>query len=1187
MKKILITLLLPIFILSQNEYRYDTDNINLPNWVKEMYKENPNPGKVEALYKEFYKKNEFKKNKHTQYYKRWVRSINRDIGDYKKPVNQINKADSPQWYCLGPFDFDRLASSSSYAAGAAHVYTVEQSISNPNILYAGGATCGLWKSYNKGLQWIALFENDLPINEVYSIEIDYINPNIVYFSSIGTLYKTNENGENYEIIEEFDFIKDLVLHPENNNILFVCDESGLYKIDISENNIETLLNGDFLEIEFHPTNSEIIYAVKSSSNKTVFLKSTDGGNNFTIPENEAWPNPSSPDEQKRTEIAVSLDAPNNVYALATGSVNGGSGLYGIYVSTDMGESWEFRCCGQQPGGVPSEKNQNLMGWSHEGLDDGGQYYYDLAFAVDPNNSNRIHVGGVNHWISEDGGYTFTCPSKWSWADDPENQKYVHADIHDIKYYDNDLWIACDGGIFYSENQGNKIEQRMFGIAGTDFWGFGSGFSDGGVMIGGTYHNATLLKDNNTYIQGDSLYGTAENGGWASICGGDNYRGFVNFGNSKKVYLDDWCSGGGYTLSNDRNIPLEGFSMQVVSNASYTIGESSNLEFDPRCYNIIYIGSGDILYKTFNNGYSSIPLYDFEENVASIEVAWTNPDIIYVSTYNSYWDDKHIWRSEDGGESFNDITPTFPGVQNDAWIPYDITISDNDPNKIWIARCPNSTSYESYASSKVYHSTNGGQNWQNITGSGLNGENITNIEYHRGSNDGIYLGTRTGVFYKDDSMESWISYSNGLPLSTFSTQLMFDYNTNKLKNGTNRSVWEVDLYDTFPPSAQISADKLTINCLDNTVYFVDHSAMKKEEANWEWSFPGGTPSSSTLQNPIVTYEEPGSYDVSLIIENAYGTDSQIIPGLITLTNNPISMEGFDCDGNCQENFINMTLFAEDSYGDGWNGNILNILVDGEAFTEYTMNSGYSEEINLCIPDETYCVEIIVQEGGWPEEVSWELVENGETILTGDSPYNIDLYSNCPIYGCTNSDAINFNPNADTDDGSCCLGSFYTVLMEDSYGDGWNGNTLTIGEQELELEEGSEQEIIICLPISEDCFNITCGGGDWQSEVSFTIYNMNGDIIISGGAPFNDCFLEGCTDEFACNYNINATIENGSCEYPEDGSDCNDVYLFEENYSKKIINKCDILGRKVNTRENNQLLFYIYDDGSVKKKKKISN
>ena len=90
MKKILITLLFPIFILSQNEYKYDVNSSNLPNWVKEMYKENPNPGKVEALYKEFYKKNDFNKNKHTQYYKRWIRSINRDIGKYKRPyINDL------------------------------------------------------------------------------------------------------------------------------------------------------------------------------------------------------------------------------------------------------------------------------------------------------------------------------------------------------------------------------------------------------------------------------------------------------------------------------------------------------------------------------------------------------------------------------------------------------------------------------------------------------------------------------------------------------------------------------------------------------------------------------------------------------------------------------------------------------------------------------------------------------------------------------------------------------------------------------------------------------------------------------------------------------------------------------------------------------------------------------------------
>ena len=196
-----------------------------------MYKENPNPGIVEKLYEKYYNENEFKKNKHTQYYKRWIRSLNRSIG--KEPeFTKTSKKGTPEWYCLGPFDFDRLASSSSYAAGAAHIYTVEQSISDPNILYAGGATCGLWKSINKGLHWEPLFDTELLINEVYSLEIDHSNSDIAYFSSNGTLYKTIDGGSTYEIIEEdFNFIKDLVMHPTNNEILFVCDESGLYKIE--------------------------------------------------------------------------------------------------------------------------------------------------------------------------------------------------------------------------------------------------------------------------------------------------------------------------------------------------------------------------------------------------------------------------------------------------------------------------------------------------------------------------------------------------------------------------------------------------------------------------------------------------------------------------------------------------------------------------------------------------------------------------------------------------------------------------------------------------------------------------------------------------------------------------------------------------------------------------------------------
>ena len=78
-------------------------------------------------------------------------------------------------------------------------------------------------------------------------------------------------------------------------------------------------------------------------------------------------------------------------------------MYGIYISNDKGENWTFQCCGPQPAGPPDSVNINMMGWQPDGSDDGGQYYYDLALAVNPTNADIIHVGGVNHWISFDNG----------------------------------------------------------------------------------------------------------------------------------------------------------------------------------------------------------------------------------------------------------------------------------------------------------------------------------------------------------------------------------------------------------------------------------------------------------------------------------------------------------------------------------------------------------------------------------------------------------------------------------------------------------------------------------------------------------------------------------------------------------------------------------------------------------------
>ena len=78
----------------------------------------------------------------------------------------------------------------------------------------------------------------------------------------------------------------------------------------------------------------------------------------------------------------------------------------------------------------------------------------------------------------------------------------------------------------------------------------------------------------------------------------------------------------------------------------------------------------------------------------------------------------------------------------------------------------------------------------------------------------------------------------------------------------------------------------------------------------------------------------------------------------------------------------------------------------------------------------------------------IFENNNDILSGASPWYSDLYNSCPVYGCIDPNAINYDPNANTDDESCCFGAFYTIIMEDIYGDGWNGNILSIDNYEIE-------------------------------------------------------------------------------------------------------------------------------------------
>lgn len=147
---------------------------------------------------------------------------------------------------------------------------------------------------------------------------------------------------------------------------------------------------------------------------------------------------------------------------------------------------------------------------------------------------------------------------------------------------------------------------------------------------------------------------------------------------------------------------------------------------------------------------------------------------------------------------------------------------------------------------------------------------------------------------------------------------------------------------LPPVADFGASSTSV-CKNKTLSFTDLST--NAPTAWSWSFSGGTPSTSTAQNPTgIKYKTVGTYDVSLTASNAAGSDTETKPAYITVNALPsVTVSAAPCSGGA----VLLTATATPSTGITYQWKKDGSKISGATASTYlaTSNGEYKCEVKI--------------------------------------------------------------------------------------------------------------------------------------------------------------------------------------------------------------------------------------------------
>ena len=670
-----------------------------------------------------------------------------------KPSNQEFLFETGGWQSLGPDNITNITG--HYATGLGRVEFVEVNKTNDQQIYIGSRSGGLWRTSDGGATW-SHNTDFLPASGVNAIAANPTNFDSVLINvrnagngtSFG-VYKSNDGGATFTptafipanvgyggLGSNFK-VYTIQYHPNIANLVFVGTSQGLYR---STDNLQTwtrqIIGGDVLDVDFHPTNNNVIYIYDDyfAANKNKVLKSTDLGVTYNgLPALVG-------NGDVKLKISVSPTCPECIFV---------SSDNGIWKSIDTGLSFAT-IQNPAPAGV-------------------------ALWQAMPNDLDitKFVSGYLDIYRSVDSGATFNQCTWWSLGTNNgtgtfqqnfnTSTHYVHADTNYLDCVNGVFYTCTDGFLCKSTDNGETWQKLSLSVGIRENYCVGTSQSNHYVSICGSQDNGTTIKNE---------------AGWIEAYGADGMEGIV------LPLNPDYMIGSTQNGGRGRYTDGTGNNRTGVTPPGQDGSWVAPLVFDPNNQMTVY-SFGVKVHKSTDFGTSWIDLgtpATLAGNIDTAAIAENNSNIMVVTNGSA------IEISSDGGNTFSNIKNGLPSSSIT-----DVTFNPNNDATIIVT-------YDSYQNNgqKIYITYNSGLSWQNITYN-LGNMPVYSVVVDHTSDATIYVGAAVGIYKKTMSATTWTLYNTNLP-NVAIEDLEINYGSNTIKAATwGRGLWEYSLANrsTFP------------------------------------------------------------------------------------------------------------------------------------------------------------------------------------------------------------------------------------------------------------------------------------------------------------------------------------------------------------------------------------------------------